>query len=356
MNKTTALNRPIHYQQRAPFWVARFNAMACPCELLIATENLQNAQHIATVVAQEVWRIEAKYSRYTAQGITATINNAQGKPTLLDEETLGLFHYAQQLYTLSEGLFDISSGVLKKLWDFRNLPHTNEPKNPSHSKTLPKPNAIAALLPFIGLQKAHIHHNQLTLPKGMQLDFGGIGKEYAADKALQLVLHKNANLPLLINLGGDIVASQSLAKHPWRIGICDYAVDKNNSPQNDQTQKHSTQNHLTQNHLTQNHQTQTGQTQTAAHNMLAPQKSVTLHSGAITTSGINERQWIINGKSYSHLLNPKTGWPIESPPIAVTVAAPTCMQAGMLSTLIMLQGQKAEAFAQQEAIQCWITR
>lgn len=335
----------INYQQRAPFWVARFEAMACPCELLIATVNLQHAQRIANIVAQEVWRIEAKYSRYTPQGIIATINNAQGTSTFLDEETLALFHYAQQLHALSEGLFDISSGVLKKLWDFRNIshkdfrniPHKKAP-NKKAPKTLPKPEDIAALMPLIGLEKAHIHHNQLTLPKGMQLDFGGIGKEYAADKALQLALNNNANLPLLINLGGDIVASQCLAEHPWRIGIADCAMDKVTPPQTAQTQAAQIQ------------------TKTTAHSTPASHKSLTLQSGAITTSGINERQWIINGTSYSHILNPKTGWPINSPPLTVTVAAPTCMQAGMLSTLIMLQGQQAEDFAQQEDIKCWITR
>lgn len=303
---------PISYQQRTPFWAARFSAMACPCELLIAADSQQQAQVLSEIIAKEVWRIEAKYSRYTQTGITATINNAQGHGVALDEETLGLFVYAQQLHTLSQGLFDISSGVLKQLWDFRQHKDTTQTV-----QQLPTPSSIKALLPLIGLNKAQLTHNTLVLPAGMQIDFGGIGKEYAADKALQLALKHSPNIPILINLGGDIVASVCLPNQPWRIGIADSSALS--SPQ----------------HLNRN--------------------AITLKNGAITTSGVNERQWIINGKSYSHLLNPKTGWPISSPPTAVTVAAPTCMQAGMLSTLIMLQGQQAEAFAKQEDIQCWIT-
>ena len=100
---------------------------------------------------------------------------------------------------------------------------------------------------------------------------------------------------------------------------------------------------------------QVGFSSAQADDQLTSKERLTFHSGAVTTSGISQRQWIINGKSYSHLLNPKTGWPVINPPQSVTVAAPTCMQAGMLSTLIMLQGEKAEDFAKEEDIQCWIT-
>ncbi len=305
---------------RAPFWVARFNAMACPCELLLAVDSQSLAQKISEVIAQEVWRIETRYSRYTSTGITANINNAHGRPVALDTETLSLFSYALQVYALSDGLFDISSGILKKLWDFRQYAGQS-----ATQIRLPSQRSIDALRPLIGLNKAQLDGNRLTLPAGMQIDFGGIGKEYAADKALQLAIEQAA-IPILINLGGDIVASPCLPSQPWRVGI---------------TGSHTVGSNI-------------DNTQPAAE--LNAQNTFALQSGAITTSGINERQWVINGKSYSHLLNPKTGWPVSSPPKAITVAAPTCMQAGMLSTLIMLQGRNAETFAREEGITCWIHR
>ena len=298
-------NNAITYEARPPFWVARFAAMACPCELLIATPHQSQAATIAQLAAQEVWRIEQKYSRYNTVGIVAAINNAQGKAQVCDDETRDLFIYAQQLFELSQGLFDISSGCLKDIWHFHHK--TKTPRLPSSEELEP-------LLPNIGLQKAHLNGNALTLPAGMQIDFGGIGKEYAADKALQKIAQYNAGqiapIPVLVNLGGDIVASKSLVNTPWRVGLSE-----------------------------------------------GPKaQAITFTQGAVATSGISQRQWIIAGKSYSHILNPKTGYPVNNPPHSVTVAAPTCMQAGMLTTLIMLQGEAAEEFVAAEAIDCWINR
>lgn len=300
----------IRYEFRPPFWVAHFVAMACPCELLIATPRQEYAQKIAQCAANEVWRIEQKYSRYTQTGIVAALNKANGQAIVLDNETRDLFIYAQQLFTLSEGLFDISSGCLKTLWQFHQKNTT--PCLPSHLQ-------VMALLPLIGLEKIQLSGNQLTLPAGMQIDFGGIGKEYAADKALLAVgqFTEVASIPCLVNLGGDIVANTSLRESPWHIGFREDRL--NTSP-------------------------------------ASAQEAIRFEKGAVATSGISERQWIINGKSYSHILNPKTGWPIVNPPYAVTVVAPTCMQAGMLTTLIMLQGENAEAFVAREDIQCWIKR
>lgn len=305
----TAPNRSIHLTWREPFWLAQFPAMACPCEALIAVDDKTQASQIAQVIATEAWRIEDKYSRFTKTGITAAINNANGQPITLDDETTALFHYAQQLYELSDGLFDISAGVLKNIWAFHQ-------KKTAGQQELPSQASIHAVLPLIGLAKAKLTGNTLALPKGMQIDFGGIGKEYAADKSLRLALEGNASTAILVNLGGDLVASQSLPKRPWHIGFNDTKADNN----------------------------------------LTASERLTFQDGAVTTSGTSQRQWVIDGKSYSHLLNPKTGWPVLNPPKAVTVAAPTCMQAGMLSTLIMLQGEHAETFARNEAIKCWITR
>lgn len=81
-----------------------------------------------------------------------------------------------------------------------------------------------------------------------------------------------------------------------------------------------------------------------------------LASGALTTSGDAERFLEKDGVRYSHILNARTGWPVKHPPRSVTVAARTCMEAGVLSTLAMLKGRNAEAFLKREAIQSWVIR
>jgi thiamine biosynthesis lipoprotein len=309
----------IQFLQRPPFWIARFSAMACPCEVLIATPSRFIAEETAQAICDEVWRIQAKYSRYTDDGVINTINNAEGRMITLDDETRDLFIYAQHIFALSDGLFDISSGCLKNLWAFHQYKTISAAQLPTQS-------AIDELLPRIGLDKAILQGNELSLPNGMQIDLGGIGKEYAADKSL-LKGMKQHDIPILVNLGGDIVASPCITGRPWHIGINDGTL----------------------------HRPLVGHTD-GVNRGQSPTESLSFTSGAVTTSGTSQRAWFVAGQSYSHLLNPKTGWPVLKPPISVTVTAASCTEAGMLSTLIMLQGEQAEEFAKREHIKCWIHR
>ena len=73
--------------------------------------------------------------------------------------------------------------------------------------------------------------------------------------------------------------------------------------------------------------------------------------GAIATSGDAHRYLLKDGVRYSHVLNPKTGWPVPNTPHTVSVAAPTCIEAGMMSTLAMLQGDKAAEFLNLQAVE-----
>ncbi|MGK0441605.1 MAG: hypothetical protein ACJA0N_001405 [Pseudohongiellaceae bacterium] len=134
-----------------------------------------------------------------------------------------------------------------------------------------------------------------------QTDFGGIGKEYAVDKTLQL-LTQIANIPLLVNYGGDINCNTYAKDYPWRIGV-------EKSPLSSQTPD-----------------------------------LIALKQGGLATSGSTHRYIVHQGKRYSHVLNPKTGWPVENPPLSITVAAANCTQVGMLATFAMLQGKGAEDF------------
>jgi FAD:protein FMN transferase len=220
-----------------------------------------------------VLRIERVYSRYRDDSVTTCINRAAGRQAVtLDEETAALIDYGTVCYEKSGGLFDLTSGVLRRCWNFR------EARVPTQAQ-------IDAVLPLIGWQKVSWQRPRLMLPAaGMEIDFGGVGKEYAADRAAAAL--QNAGVPCaLVNLAGDI---RVLGVHPegtpWRVGI---------------------------------------QHPRKAEEALA---YVEVSDSAIATSGDYERFFDLEGRRYCHILNPKTGYPVTSLH-SVTVVAPLCIVA-----------------------------
>jgi len=287
--------------RRQDHWCGEFVAMASPCQILSKADRA-TAQKQLQQVASEAWRIESKYSRYRAGNVVDRINSANGAPVLLDEETGKLLDFAATLYRISEGRFDITSGVLREVWTFDG------------SARVPGEDEIAAVLDRVGWDKASWERPRLRLEPRMQIDFGGIGKEYAVDRAAALA-GSLSTAPCLVNFGGDIAAVNPAAGAPWRIGIEELGGGA-------------------------------GQ----------PFKRIKLGHGGLATSGDARRFLSKNGVRYSHLLNPKTGWPVAGAPRSVTVAADTCTQAGMLSSLGMLMGADAEDFLERQDVRYWCIR
>jgi thiamine biosynthesis lipoprotein len=153
---------------------ACFTAMASPCELLLEAPGERQAAELGREAAQEAWRIERKLSRYRPDSIVSVINRSDGHTVVVDQETAALLDYAAQCHALSEGRFDITSGVLRRCWTFDG------------SDRLPEPTAVSALLPLVGFEKIRWQPPRITLPAGMEIDFGGFGKEYAARLLLEL--------------------------------------------------------------------------------------------------------------------------------------------------------------------------
>lgn len=83
---------------------------------------------------------------------------------------------------------------------------------------------------------------------------------------------------------------------------------------------------------------------------------IEIRGGALATSGDSRRYLLKDGVRYSHILSPFTGWPIPDAPRSVTVAAPRCTEAGMLATLALLQGSRAEEFLESGGTQSWCVR
>ena len=273
-----------------------FRAMASEHELLLWSNDDVLATHAAEGAIADVSRIEAKYSRYRDDSLTTRINRAAGgAPVPIDAETAGLLAYADRCYQLSGGGFDLTSGVLRRAWDFRRVP-----------PRLPDATALAAATALIGWDRVEWSEHSVRLPAaGMEIDFGGIGKEYAADRAATVCIERGIEHGL-VNLGGDVRATGPQPDGtPWRVGI--------------------------------RHPRRDG----------ATVATVLLDSGAVATSGDYERYFEISGKRYSHILDPTTGQPVAHWQ-SVSVVAPLCVVAGSCATIAMLLEGDAERFLREQ--------
>ncbi|MFK5913107.1 MAG: FAD:protein FMN transferase, partial [Woeseiaceae bacterium] len=189
------------------YWRGKFKAMASPCELLIETEDKTLALSLTKLAYDEALRIEHKFSRYRKNNVIHKINNSNGQAVTVDEETALLLDYANQCFQISDGLFDITSGVLREIWKFDG------------SDNIPKNKDVKRILPFIGWKKVSWQNPSITLQTGMEVDLGGIGKEYAVDRTAMLI-RAQTNVSVLINFGGDLYATTSKADGSgWIIGI-----------------------------------------------------------------------------------------------------------------------------------------
>ncbi|HXQ14765.1 MAG TPA: FAD:protein FMN transferase [Caulobacteraceae bacterium] len=279
-----------------------FRAMASPCEVRFDSYDADMAARLGEMAEEEALRIERKYSRYRSDNLIAQINGAGGAPVEVDPETAMLLDYADAAYKLSRGLFDITSGVLRRIWKFDG------------SDRVPPREQVRAILPLVGWHKVRWRNPFITLLPGMEIDLGGLGKEYAVDITL-LKLAAETRAPLLVNFGGDLRVSGPRAGFGrWRVAI--ESVDEEG----------------------------------------VSEALLQVSQGALTTSGDARRFLLKDGVRYSHILNPRTGWPVKDAPRSVTVAAATCMEAGLMSTLAMLQGRGAEKFLRREGVQAWWMR
>jgi len=297
--------REVKCLPRAEGVLLSFSAMASDCEILIDSDDLTLAKRVGEIASKEAWRIEDKFSRYDPKSICSHLNTQAGQQCKIDDETFQLLQFADQCYQLSNGLFDISSGALRKAWYFDG------------SDNVPSAKLVKELSKLVGWNKVKYDVDSFEMLAGMEIDFGGLGKEYAVDRTVILInaLALMKDVPFLVNYGGDLAVSGARKNSAsWQIGIEHPSFKKSQSV------------------------------------------VVSISSGAVATSGDANRFLLKNGHRYSHILNAKTGWPVKSPPNAITVAAPKCIQAGFLATLALLQGKNAENYLTQHQIKHWSLR
>jgi thiamine biosynthesis lipoprotein len=291
-------------------WRGSFKAMASPCELLVDGGDEDQARELVAAACEEALRIERKFSRYRDDSVIACLQAAGGQAVAVDDETALLLDFAAHCHALSAGRFDVTSGVLRRAWRFDG------------SAALPTAQQVSALLGLVGWQRVVWQRPWFSLPAGMELDLGGIGKEYAVDR-VQALLQARTALPLLVNFGGDLVVSGPRRDgRAWQVGI--------ERPE--------------------------ALPQLLPEPLAAAAGVLEISAGALATSGDARRFLLKDGVRYGHILDPRDGWPVRDAPRSVTVAAPSCTEAGVLSTLAMLQGAAAETWLATQGVPHWVLR
>jgi thiamine biosynthesis lipoprotein len=277
-----------------------FKAMGSPCEVALYAGSPGEAKRFIDAAIVDVERLEQRYSRYRADSLLSGINRAAaaGGSVEVDEETAGLLSYAETCWRESDGLFDITSGLLRQAWRFEQ-------------GQLPDPAAIESLLERVGWHRLRWRPPRLKFAPGMELDLGGIVKEYAADRVAALCWNAGVRHGI-INLGGDVrIIGPRPDGGPWRIGI-----------------RHPRREAMIE--------------------------SVELGSGSVATSGDYERCIVVGGVRYGHVLNPKTGWPVRHM-AAVTVVGELCVVAGSASTIALLKEKEGPAWLERMGLPClWV--
>jgi thiamine biosynthesis lipoprotein len=261
--------------------------MGTTCDIQLFARNKAKAGKAADAAIADVKRLESLYSRYKSDSFLSEINRvaAAGGSIRVYEETASLLDYAVACYEQSDGLFDITSGILRRAWKF-------------DQGKLPEQSLIDELLDKVGWHKVTWKRPVLAFSvPGMEIDFGGMVKEYAVDRAAA-ICYAQGIMHGVVNLGGDIkVIGPRGDGSPWRVSIR-HPRDKT-----------------------------------------AILDTLLLYEGALASSGDYERCITVNGVRYGHVLNPKTGWPVRYL-AAVSVVGDFCVVAGSASTIAMLKEEQ----------------
>jgi thiamine biosynthesis lipoprotein len=242
---------------------------------------------LAREAVAEARRIETKFSRYRPTSVVSEINDAAGgSPVAIDDETEFLIQAALDLASLTEGRFDPTVGILRQAWDFRKA-------------EVPSEESIRDLLPRVDAGAVLLRHGTVRLAReAMELDLGGVGKEYAADRVAELLKMRGVE-SALVNLLGDVrTVGRRGDRKPWVIGVQD---------PRDRTRFRF--------------------------------RIRAKEDCGIATSGDYERCFEIDGIRYHHILDATTGYPARGIASA-TVVAPTAFEAGRLATAAFLLGSE----------------
>tara|TARA_B100000315_G_C14530637_1_gene565987 strand:+ start:298 stop:1257 length:960 start_codon:yes stop_codon:yes gene_type:complete len=252
------------------------------------------------IVHEEFKRLDKVFSLYDPDSELFRLNSAYGGPYEVSEEMLEVLKLSKEINELTEGAFSVNCGSLFTFWkDLTKKGQVDE---------FPSPEEIEQLKMSCSNKYVELNLKKGTISikrKDVRIDLGGIAKGYIVDKAVGK-LRENGIDSALVNAGGDIYCLGKNKNRPWRAGIKD--------------PKHPKQ----------------------------VLRSQDLRDEAIATSGNYEQFFEFDSRRYSHLINPKTGYPVTNNILSVSVIAKNCVIADSLATSFYIMGlEKTEEFTKQ---------
>ena len=274
-------------------------------EFSVTANDERWAEARMTEAIDEVKRIEKLFTTYDDSSQANQVNqNAGIRPVKVDREVLDLINRSKKISALTQGAFDISYGSIdKRLWNFD-----------STMTSLPDQETARRAVRLINYRNIITDNEKCTVflkEKGMRIGFGGIGKGYAAEKAKRLLQEKGVKNGI-VNAAGDLTAwgNQPNGK-PWTIGIA------------------------------------------APDSQRLPFSYFNITDTSVATSGNYEKFVVINGKRYSHTIDPRTGLPVAGIK-SVTVICPNAEIADAMATPIMIMGTRVglDMVNQMKGIEC----
>jgi len=258
-------------------------------EFTVVADNETAGQKAIDLAIEEVSRIEELFSTFKDTSQTSLINQYAGvRPVRVDEEVIGLIQRAVKISDITQGAFDITYGSIdKSLWNF----DVNMTSLPDFESALQS----VSLINYQNVIIDKVNSTVMLKHEGMRIGFGGIGKGYAADRAKQLLQNLGIKAGI-VNAAGDLT-TWGMQSHdrPWTIGI----ADPNQSE--------------------------------------LPFSSLNISNMAIATSGNYEKFATIDGRKYSHTIDPKTGLPVSGIK-SVTIISPSAELADALATPVVVMG------------------
>jgi thiamine biosynthesis lipoprotein len=273
----------------ADFYQLSFQAMSTHCRVNFITRDAALAKCFQQEVLHWISWFEAQYSRFIADSLIGRINAAAGLHWVeVDPETDALFNLCQEMVFFTRGVFDPTALPLMRLWNWKAKP-----------PVIPTDAMVAATRELVGWRKIERRKGGIFLPReGMCLDLGGIGKEYAVDRVLTMGLESGIT-DLLVDFGQDVrVHGQPPERGNWHIGLEDPMKPG------------------------------------------ACWTGVAVNNHAVATSGDYLRHFTVDGRRYGHIIDARNGYPVNNGCLSVSVIAPHCTVAGILSTAAFVLGQK----------------
>ena len=266
-----------------------FHAMGTHCRASFAAPSQSVAELFQTELLVWVADFESRYSRFIPSSLVSRINQSAGLDWVaVDPETEQLLALCSEMNFFTRGVFDPTALPSILLWDWKR-------KNTS----IPTEAEVESAHSKVGWRKLQRRKGAVFLPeKGMALDLGGIGKEYAADQAVQLAARCGIS-NVLVDFGQDVrTLGHPAGRKAWHIGLED------------------------------------------PHRPGSCWTGLGLTDGAVASSGDYQRFFLHEGRRYGHILDPRSGYPVDNGCRAVSVIATTCTLAGILSTSAFILGPK----------------